>query len=131
MGDFLFERWRQPAVVLHAEDDEQGVMMFEGDDRRFRDAKLTLAPADVERVRQGYLCIQCLEPFPEPFPMLCTLCGFEVRDRQPVEFNRTYAGVEDMRATPAIDAEENRMQEENERRRSVKNKHSRIWLPGD
>jgi hypothetical protein len=131
MGDFMHERWRQPAVVLHAEDDLDGLMAFQGDPRRFRDAKLTLAPKDVERMRLGRLCIQCLEPFPEAFPQACPVCGFEVRDRQPAEFQRTYAGVEDMRATPSIDREEARMIETNERARSEKRRHSRIWLPGD
>lgn len=126
MGDFVFERWRQPAQVLHAEDDPDGLMKFEGDDRTFRDVRLTLAAKDVQRLAEGRLCIQCLEPFPEAFPMVCPLCGYEVRDRQPVEFARMYRGVEDLRYAD-IEAEEARMQEENERRRH--NRNSRIWLP--
>ena len=133
MGDFLFERWRKPPVVLHIEDDVSGgTVHFDGDDRLMRDVRVTVDAETVQRYREGRLCFNCIwEPFAEAFPEVCPVCGYEVRKLQAIEVALKYDGIEDMRATPSIDAEENRMQEENERRRSVKNKNSRIWLPGD
>lgn len=37
---------------------------------------------DYERIRLGYACIKCLEPFERPFPEECVTCKFPVRDEQ-------------------------------------------------
>lgn len=129
MGDFIFERWRKPPNILHIETDTTGATFrFDGDEREFNDVRVNADQDTIQRYREGRLCFNCIfEPFPEPFPERCPVCGYEVRDRQAVEVAAKYVGVEDMRAMQSIEAEEARMQEQNERRRH--NPHSRIWLP--
>ena len=75
------ERWRRPAVILDHEPDPHRVILNE-DGRIQRDERLTVDRDTAERFRLGYLCIICHEPQEQAFPERCSLCGFEMRERQ-------------------------------------------------
>lgn len=62
---------------------------------------MALPESDVERIRQGYVCIRCLEPQSVPFPPICESvlpngqrwCNFPIRDKQMEEFAIMFKGT--------------------------------------
>lgn len=72
-----------------------------------------LSPEEFEQVRQGYRCLQCMEPFRSAFPKECGLCGYQVASRQTIDLMREHQGehrygptpIEDIRALDAERAE--------------------------
>jgi hypothetical protein len=64
------------------------------------DVEMALAAEDVERIRQGYVCIRCLEPQSVPFPEICESrlpngarwCNFPIKEKQLEEFAAMYHG---------------------------------------
>lgn len=61
---------------------------------------MALPDTDVERIRQGYVCIRCLEPQSVPFPEICesklpngmAWCRFPIKEKQMEEFAAMYHG---------------------------------------
>jgi len=49
-------------------------------------------PETVERMRLGYMCCKCLEPFETPWPERCPVCGAPIRSEQAEYFAREFAG---------------------------------------
>ena len=86
----MSERWRKPAVILDAVISVALVQMPSGE--IMHDAKIAVDDETLERMRQGYVCANCLEPFEEPFPEVCHAlklpdgtvvgCYYRVKDRQ-------------------------------------------------
>jgi hypothetical protein len=58
----------------------------------------------VEQIRQGYICIKCLEEYSSPFPDECMVCRFPMRTRQTEEFAKDFRG--DIRFGPSTSLEE-------------------------
>ena len=85
----LVERWRKPVIPLEVNQHEsEGVWLPDG--RRMRSPVLTLRPEDVDRIRSGFVCAKCLEPFERPWPECCHVCGVAVRRDQAAFFAREY-----------------------------------------
>lgn len=65
-------------------------------DREVRDVDPIIPDEMFERIRQGYMCIRCFQPFEAAFPEECTMpvCRFPVRKEQSLELLRLYAGVD-------------------------------------
>lgn len=60
---------------------------------RYRqELELILTDEDVHRVKTGYVCVYCLEPFQEAWPEKCNVCSFPVRARQAEWFSNSYNG---------------------------------------
>lgn len=116
----MTERWREPPTVLEAEPSLGRSVRFEGDDRgEMEDFDLTLDENTVERIRLGYICVDCLEPQQTPFPEACSLCGFPMLAEQVVRFARIYRGVEVLGPSVSIADEIERVNELG----------PRLWLP--
>lgn len=101
--------------------------MLDGEPRR--DVRLILKDDDVKRLRLGYVCLKCLEPHQTPFPKLCKLCGYAMRERQSFDFSATYGGTEHVGPSTSVDEEIERMRED--RARENHNPQSSIWLPSN
>ena len=87
----MAERWRQPVVPLAIDSTEaQGLWLPDG--RVQREAALTLSREDVDRMRAGYVCAKCLEPFEQAWPERCPVCGAPIRTEQAAYFAREYGG---------------------------------------
>jgi hypothetical protein len=52
------------------------------DGRLMPDVVFTVTPEARERIRLGYMCCNCLEPFIDCWPENCGVCGFPVKERQ-------------------------------------------------
>ena len=89
------ERWRKPIVPLAVRNhDSEGLLLPDG--RQQREAVLTLTEEDKERIRLGYVCAKCLEPFEHAWPERCPVCGAPIRTKQAEFFAEQYGGVEQL-----------------------------------
>jgi len=109
----LAERWRRPANVIEIEQTNQGLWLPDG--RVQGQVILHMSPGTVERIRLGYMCVKCLEPFPVAWPRLCHVCGCRVRTEQAEYFAREFGGEVHVGPSTSIDEEVERMHEEVER----------------
>jgi hypothetical protein len=87
----MFERWRRPIRVLDHQPTDESFVTRDG--RTVRGEQFVLHPDDVERMRLGYVCAKCWEPFPIPWPIRCHVCGAPVARDQRQFFENEYAGV--------------------------------------
>jgi len=87
----LVERWRKPIEVLNIEQSDEIVVGRDG--RIQRAVNLELAPESIERLREGYACLKCFEPFEQAWPARCPVCGAPIARDQRLFFAREYAGV--------------------------------------
>ena len=62
------------------------------DGRLMQQTVFGLTEEQVERVRQGYVCIKCLEAYDAAFPDHCTVCRFPMRAEQTREFAKQFRG---------------------------------------
>lgn len=92
----------EPVTILDAVPSSDATTVRLGDGREFLDVNMALPEEDVERIRQGYVCIRCLEPQSEPFPEVCESvlpgtaqrwCGFPIRQLQAQEFAAMFKGT--------------------------------------
>jgi hypothetical protein len=58
----------------------------------------------VERIRNGYVCIKCLEAYANAFPDECSVCKFPMREQQTAEFAKDFRG--NIRFGPSTSIEE-------------------------
>jgi hypothetical protein len=64
-----------------------------------------MSEAMTGQVREGYRCIQCLEPFEVAWPESCTACGYAVSARQPERFGQEFVGTVRLGPSTSIDDE--------------------------
>lgn len=75
------------------------------DGRNITTPLFALSEEQVERVRQGFVCIKCLEAYDSAFPDLCLVCGFPMRLRQIEEFGKTFRGEKKFGPSTTIEEE--------------------------
>jgi len=87
----MSERWRQPARVLDIQQSPtQGIWLPDG--RVQGEVEITLALETIERMRTGFMCVKCFEPFEEAWPERCHVCGAPIRSKQAEHFAREFGG---------------------------------------
>lgn len=85
--------WRRPLKVLNVEPGDE-VNLVGG--RLLRSTRITFDRESTERIRSGYACAKCLEPFEQAWPERCPVCGAPIRERQLEYFTKEYAGFEQL-----------------------------------
>lgn len=89
----MTERWARPARVLDIRHSpNQGIWLPDG--RVHGEVEITFDAETIERMRAGYLCVKCLEPFEQAWPVRCNTCGAPIRDKQAEYFAREFGGAE-------------------------------------
>lgn len=83
-------RWNEPVIPVGFEETDQVVTLPDG--RRFAMVAPMLSPSDIERARQGRICLKCQERFEEAWPERCRTCGAPIRRDQADYFAREFAG---------------------------------------
>lgn len=81
------------------------------DGRVFHDVSITIKRADMERVRQGYLCLECLCPCEEAWPVKCSVCGYAVRECQGADFEKAFEGTKWIGSRVDMEQEGDRLEE--------------------
>lgn len=112
-NDFLVARWRQPVIPLAVTDEPTVVSVLNGKERV--EIRTRFKPADIERFRTGYCCLECWEPHEHPFPEQCSLCGYRMRDRQAADFARLFKGPERDPRAVRLEQEQDRVDDTHER----------------
>lgn len=117
------DRWRKPVRVAAIEPSGNRVRIG---DREYADYDVTAPAEDIARMRHGYVCPHCMEPFETPFPEACCVCGLAGRD-MPEWFAATYGGEKWIGPRESLSDELERLKEEDDRKSFRKEAH--IWLP--
>lgn len=130
-GEKLWERekpqrkrrsWRDGVRMEAVTEDPVEIVHVGG--RWMNDVKVALAPEEVERIRQGYVCIECLEPQETPFPEKCSAfwCKYPIREKQTAEFAERYKGEVRSGASTTLREDFDRLEEESKRRKFARQK---------
>lgn len=98
----MAERWRKPVIPLSLEPVDQVITLPDG--REFVMYAPALSAEDIERARQGYVCLKCLEVFERPWPEKCHVCGAPIRAEQVAYLAREFGG--EVRLGPSTTLEE-------------------------
>jgi|SRR5215831_14273545 len=53
--------------------------------RMFQDVDVIVTEEQRGQIIAGYRCLKCKEPFEQPWPLACEVCGYEVHKRQVVD----------------------------------------------
>lgn len=80
-----------PRAIVKDDVDSEIIASF-GDGRDFRDVEITYPPDVIHAMRAGYICMECQEPQATAFPMKCSLCGFEMKERQILKLAMEFEG---------------------------------------
>jgi hypothetical protein len=105
------ERWRRPIDVLDVSPHPYEVVELP-DGRLMRGAEVVLMKESIERIRLGYICLNCFEPQEHAFPENCSLCGYPMREEQSQTFERELVGPVRMGSRTTIAGERERLRED-------------------
>jgi len=94
----------EPIIPSHVDIDAESYTRLP-DGRNVATPLFALTAEQVERVRQGFICIKCLEALDSAFPDLCPVCRFPMRLRQMEEFSKTFRGEKKFGPTTTIEEE--------------------------
>lgn len=119
-------RWRMPIRPILVENTTDGAVTFDGNVYR-APFNATFHEYDIGRLREGYGCLRCWQPFETAFPDACTLCGYPVASLQAADFAQEFDGPKWVGPSTSLGDEFERMLHEGERRRHVPG--STIVLP--
>lgn len=97
-------RWSKPARILDVEEAENLVQMPSGE--IMQDVMVSVDDETLERMKQGYICKNCLEPQETPFPEVCMAqklpdgtvvgCYYRMRDRQLRDLHMQHRSLEEV-----------------------------------
>ena len=93
------------AIIPDAVDIDPDAYVVMPDGRRTQRHAFGLTDEVVERIKQGYVCIKCLEAYANAFPDKCLVCGFPMRDQQAAEFAKDFRGGVQYGPSTTIDEE--------------------------
>ncbi len=112
-------------------DVDPGYLEVLGPGRVVQGVKFALCDDDIEAIRQGYKCINCLENLESVFPKNCPVCEFPMKEEQTQRFGMIYRGhIPGARTGPDMDKIADQLEERAERRAFArKAKESGIVVP--
>ncbi len=123
------ERWRQPFTAKNVETHEKASATFAG--RTYRDYDVAAEHEQVQRLREGRVCINCWEPQEKPFPgpgEHLPGCQVNIKRDQAELFARLYEG--EKWVGPRLSLEEVRALDDEAKARETHTKRdSHIWVP--
>jgi len=100
----MSERWRRPARVLDIQQSPtQGIWLPDG--RVQGEVEISFDAETVQRMRSGFMCVKCLEPFEQAWPERCHVCGAPIRTEQAEYFAREFGGEVHLGPTTSLEEE--------------------------
>jgi hypothetical protein len=88
----MLEGTRIPRPRFVASDDTGSVWHDEPTGRLQRNAILKMDAETFRAIQAGHVCLRCLEPQPEAFPVACDLCGYSMAERQIMDIAMEFRG---------------------------------------
>lgn len=107
----------QPRFV--AADQPGAHMIEENTGRVMQDAVITFTPETLRAIKEGHICLRCMEPQPESFPLLCDVCGYAMKDRQIMDLAMEFEGEKHLGPAKPIQEFLNAQDERMEKRRFI------------
>lgn len=95
--------WNRPVIPLVVEEDYDNAI-FDGQSWR-PGLHVTYGEYDYGRLREGRVCLECMNPLEEAFPETCNLCGFGVRDNQAARLETEFQGYKHVGPTTSYNEE--------------------------
>ncbi len=113
-----------PVIILEVENNPDAILHTAFGPRQ--DTMVYLSERDVDRIRAGYACMNCLTGLRhDPNPESCPICGFAVKDEQSGRFAREHIGEVHLGPSVSDEDELAEMQEMEDRQKRI----SSIWVP--
>lgn len=125
------ERWRRPVKVYAVSEDVEAYdteIGPNGVEHLVRATKFVVDDEGMARLKLGYACLRCMEPFENPFPERCPLCSYAVRENQAHDLEGSDRGGTHVGPATTLEEERERMMDDADRRRHKKG--SSIIVPG-
>lgn len=119
--------WRDPVIPLAVEQSGTRGHFDQGAKRFLADVDWTLSERDWDRIREGYVCLNCMEPQEQPFPERCSLCRYGMREHQQRHLNEQFEGEKHIGPSTTLQWELDRLDDETDRR--WWRKHRSIYVP--
>lgn len=119
----------RPVIPRAIEPDPEHVVIRRGGDMEATDsAIIVLEEYDADRMRAGYICLQCMEDLDTAFPDECPICRYPMATRQAERFAKEFQG--NMRVGPSTTLDEEReIMQELRRRGQQEIKTPQIIVP--
>lgn len=118
----MTERWRRPLIPVRVEHDTEAYDV-KPNGEVMRAINWTLRKEDIERIRLGYACLNCLEPFETPRRLgTCPVCQYNL-DGTLYDLEQNDRGGVHVGPATTLQEEQERVAEESERRRFRKDAH--------
>ncbi len=126
----------RPAIPVAVEPDTDRVVINTRTLEKMPSYCLTYTQYDLERIRNGYCCLNCGEAqseggLPVAFPERCWICEFPMRAEQAQKFAEEFDGprrVGPSRSLAELRAEDDEVKERERRKREGRNTAT-IWVP--
>jgi hypothetical protein len=88
---------RVPRPSFVAEEDADSIWYDHSTGRMQKNVVMTFRPETVRALQSGMICLRCLEPQAEAFPLVCDSnkwsgCSYPIRDRQIMDFAMEFEG---------------------------------------
>jgi hypothetical protein len=116
------ERWREPIVPVKVEHDTEAYDV-KANGEVMRAVRWTLRKEDLDRVRQGYACLNCLETFETPRRIgPCPVCSYNLEGTL-FDLENVDRGGEHVGPATTLHDEVERVTEDSARRRFNKDAH--------
>jgi hypothetical protein len=116
----------EPVIVSGATDVDLDAYTRMPDGRLMQRTVFGLTAEQVGRIREGYICLKCLEAYDAPFPDRCTVCGFPMAERQAEEFAKDFRG--NIRFGPSTTLDEEYQIAEEQIQRDAYNRARKLGL---
>jgi len=86
-------------------EDESSELWTPGRGRTQRGVRITLAPETLAAMKAGWICLRCMEPQDESFPLTCQspeemACDYPIRERQLRDIKIEYEGERQLGPSP-------------------------------
>lgn len=123
------ERWRRPIAIHAINEDEHTGVRYSKDENWYRGIRIVTDEDGYNRLRHGYVCIQCYEPHEQPMPETCSLCGFEMERLQRQVFVNEFLGEEHIGPSTSLADELERLDFEAEKMKWERDPTNGILVP--
>lgn len=107
-------RWSKPATIIDCVEGDSLVQMPSGE--TMIQAFVSTDDETIERMFEGRICMNCLEPLEVPFPEVCNAlklpdgqvvgCYYRVRDRQLHDLSTKYGSLKEVRIGARVNKRE-------------------------
>lgn len=129
----LVRRWAKPINVLAVSEDGDSFVRFNEGEGWYRGARFVTDEEGWQRIRDGQVCLMCMEPqappAPNPIPERCSLCGYEMRKYQREHLDLEFRGEEHVGPSTSLADELERLDDTADRMKWDRDPKTSLLIP--